>query len=146
MFDHFVGLALKWLKRVKNLADITPAFKKKNPLNKVNCRRVSVLLSISKKFEKLIQRRISGYISNYIFRICAGIRKVSVHNKLLSLVENCKNFFDRKGFGMAILMDLSKAFDTTRHDPLIAVLYPYGFNEDALKLIHSYLSNGWHNK
>ena len=48
MSDDFVELALKWLKRVKNLAAITPVFKKKNPLNKVNYRPVSVLLSISK--------------------------------------------------------------------------------------------------
>ena len=82
MFEHFVGLTLQWLKRVKNLADITPAFKKKNPLNKVNCRPVIVLLSISKKFEKLMQKQISDYISNYLLHTCAGIRKVSIHNKL----------------------------------------------------------------
>ena len=59
MFDHFVGLTLKWLKRVKNLADFTSVFKKKNPLNKVNYRPASVLLSISKNFEKLTQKQIS---------------------------------------------------------------------------------------
>ena len=37
-------------------------------------------------------------------------------------------------------MDLSKAFDTIKHDPLIAKLYAY----ESLKLLHSYLSNTWH--
>ena len=39
------------------LADITPVFKKKNPLHKVNYRPVSVLPSISKVFEKLMQNK-----------------------------------------------------------------------------------------
>ena len=45
---------------------------------------------------------------------------------------------------MAILMDLSKAFATTRHDPPTTTLYAYYFNKDTLKLLHSCLSNGWH--
>ena len=38
------------------LADITAVLKKKNPLHKVNYRPVSVLPSISKAFEKLMQK------------------------------------------------------------------------------------------
>ena len=41
------------------VADITPVFKKKNP--------VRVLPGISKVFEKLMQKQISGYISNYLY-------------------------------------------------------------------------------
>ena len=48
-------------------ADITPVFEKKNPLHKGNYRPVSVLRSsISKVFEKLTQKQISGYISNLV--------------------------------------------------------------------------------
>ena len=36
------------------LADITPAFKKKDPLNKTNYRPVSVLTIASKLFEKIM--------------------------------------------------------------------------------------------
>ena len=145
MFDHFVGLALKWLKSVKNLADIAPVFKKKNPLNKTNYRPVSVLLSISKNFEKLMQKQISGYISNYLSPYWCGYRKgFSSQQTLLSLVENCKTFFSKKGFGMATLLNLSKALDTIRHGPPTAILYAYDFNKVSLKLLHSYLSNGWY--
>ena len=34
--------------------DITPVFKKKGPMNKINYRSVSVLPSLSKTFEKLL--------------------------------------------------------------------------------------------
>ena len=40
-------------------------------------------------------------------------------------------------------MDLSKAFDTLNHDLHIAKLHAYGFENGALRLIRSYLSNRW---
>ena len=38
-------------------------------------------------------------------------------------------------------MDLSKAFDSLKHELLIPELHAYGFNRDSLKLINDYLSN-----
>ena len=71
------------------LADVTPVLKKKNRLHKVNYRPVSVLPSISKVFEKLMQKQISGSISNYLFLYLCGYRKgFSSQEALLSLIEN----------------------------------------------------------
>ena len=58
-------------------------------------------------------------------------------------------FSIRKGFflgggGGAVLMDLSKAFDTMKYYLLIAKLYAYGFNKESLKLLHNYLNNRLH--
>ena len=47
---------------------------------------------------------------------------------------------DNHGYSGAVLMDLSKAFDTLNHDFLIAKLDMYGFDKQALRLISSYLS------
>ena len=44
---------------------------------------------------------------------------------------------NKKGFGGAVLMDLSKAFGTIKHDLLTAKLYAYGFSKESLKLLHS---------
>ena len=51
---------------------------------------------------------------------------------------------DKKGFGRAVLMDLSNTFYTRKHDLLIAKLYAYGLNKESLKFLHNYLSNRWH--
>ena len=40
-------------------------------------------------------------------------------------------------------MELSKAFDTLNHELLFAKLHAYGFSKEALKLLHSYLTNRW---
>ena len=60
---------------------------------------------------------------------------------LLPLIEKWKKVLDNKGFGGAMLMDLSKAFDTINHDFLTAKLHSYGFDKSSLKLLFSYLNN-----
>ena len=84
---------------------------------------------------QIINTEIFALISVPVFKLLS--RKVL----LISRKDNRK---DNKGFGGAILMDLSKAFDTLNHDLLIAKLHAYGFQHDALKLLHSYLSKRWH--
>ena len=57
------------------------------------------------------------------------------------MIEKCKKVVDNgDGFG-ALLKDLSKAFDCIPHDLIIAKLEAYGFQIDALRLVHDYLSN-----
>lgn len=62
---------------------------------------------------------------------------------LLSLVKHWKKILDEKGFSGVVLMDLSKAFDTLNHELLIAKLGVYGFKNESLNSIQSYLTNGW---
>ena len=50
---------------------------------------------------------------------------------------------DNKGYTGAILMDLSKAFDTINHELLIAKLHAYGLDRASLEIMHSYLINRW---
>ena len=62
---------------------------------------------------------------------------------LIFLIERCGKSLDNKGYGGAVLIDLSKAFDTLNHDLLIAKLHAYGFDIKTLKLLHSYLTKRW---
>ena len=62
---------------------------------------------------------------------------------LLALIENWRKVIDNKGFEVAVLMELSKAFNTINHNLLIAKLHVYGFSNDRRKLLYSYLRNRW---
>ena len=67
----------------------------------------------------------------------------STQYALLSLIERWKQILDEKEFGGAVLMDLSKAFDTLNVELLIAKLSAYLFNNEYFKLIQSCLTNRW---
>ena len=62
---------------------------------------------------------------------------------LCSLIEKWNQIIDIKGYGAAILMDLSKAFDTINYELLIANLHAYGFTRESPLIILSYLSDRW---
>ena len=89
-----------------------------------------------------MQMQINNYITNYLSPYLCGYRKgYSTQQALVSLIEKWKKILDNKGFGGAVMMYLSKAFDTLNHKLLIAKLHAYGFSRDSLKLINDYLSN-----
>ena len=126
------------------LADVTPVLKKGDATNVKNYRPVSVLPPISNLIEKPLHKQISVHFEKYLSPFLCGYRKgFSTQHAILYLIERWKSTLDNRGFGAAVLMDLSKAFDTLNHDLLIAKLEAYGFTKDALLLVHSYLTNRW---
>ena len=56
------------------------------------------------------------------------------------MIQNEKKIVDSGGVFGALLTDLSKAFDCILHDLIIAKLEVHGFQIDARRLIHDYLS------
>ena len=127
------------------LADITPLHKKLENILKENYRPVSLLPVISKIFEKLMQKQMKAFIESFLSSFLCGYRKgYNTQYALLAMIEKWKKSLDGKGgFAGAILMDLSKAFDTINHELLIAKLEAYGFADSALETMHSYLSDRW---
>ena len=81
---------------------------------------------------KPVSLHIEEYLSPYL---CDYRRRFTTQQALLSLLERWKNVLDKKGYGGAVLMDLSKAFDTLNHDLLIAKLHASGFSGESLQLI-----------
>ena len=126
-------------------ADITPLHKKLENILKENYRPVSLLPVVSKLFEKLMQKQMKTFIETFLSPFLCGYRKgYNTQYALLAMIEKWKKSLDGKGgFAGAILMDLSKAFDTINHELLIAKLEAYGFGESALETMHSYLSDRW---
>ena len=124
------------------LADVSPVFKKENPLLTKNYRPVSVLPTVSKVFERLMQKQLNEHINQFLSPFLCGYRKgFSSQTALLSLIEKWKIMLDKKGYASAVLMDLSKAFDTINYELLVAKLHAYGFSKAALHLILSYLKD-----
>ena len=133
---NFEILGKLYFPNKSKLADITPVYKNKDPTLVENYRPVSVLPSVSKLFERIIQKQFSNFVYQFLSLYFCGYRKgYNTHCALLSLIEKWKKVLDNKGYASAILMDLSKAFDTINHELLVAKLYAYGFSKDALKLI-----------
>ena len=85
------------------------------------------------------------YIEKFLSPYLCGYRKgFNTQYALLAMIEKWKKCLDGNGgFAGAILMDLSKAFDTINHELMVAKLEAYGFEESALRTVLSYLSDRW---
>ena len=124
------------------VADVSPVLKKDGPLKTKNYIPASVLLVASKIFERLLHKQMILHVDRFLSPyLCCYRKGFSKQQALISPLEKWKIILDRKGYAGAILMDLSKAFDTLNHDLLITKLHAYGFSEESLKLIKSYLTN-----
>ena len=55
--------------------DIIPVYKKDNPLKKENYKPVSLLLQVSKIFERLIYKKINDYTCDKLSKYITGFRK-----------------------------------------------------------------------
>ena len=125
------------------VADITPLHKKLETIYKENYRPVSLLPVVSKIFERLMLNQMKPFIETFLSKWLCGYRKgYNAQYALTAMVERLKKCLDESGglYG-AVLMDLSKAFDTINHELLIAKLSAYGFSDSALQIVFSYLSD-----
>ena len=90
------------------MADITPVYKKNDRTSVENFRPVSVLPTVSKIFERIIQKQFSAHINKFLSPYLRGYRKgFNTQYALLSLIEKWKETLDNKCYTGAILMDLS---------------------------------------
>ena len=70
------------------LADVTPAFQKKDPALAENYRPVTVLHPVSKMFERIIQKQLLTHIERFLLPYLCEYRKgFSTQFALISLIE-----------------------------------------------------------
>ena len=118
------------------IAKISPIFKKGDHHQIENYRPISLLLTISKIFEKVVFIQLYDFFSENNFLLVYpsqyGFReKHSTEPAALETVDILPNKLDNKQTPAAIFIDLSKAFDTIDHHILL--------NKLRLKIL---LSNG----
>ena len=120
------------------MADVIPIHKKEEKTLAKSLNKSHNV--VSKLFERNMYTEIIYFIENSLSPFLFGFRKGhSTEQRLVIMLEAWKKAVDDKGYAGAILTDLSKAFDYLNHDLLIAKLDAYGFSQDALKFIRSYL-------
>ena len=87
-----------------------------------------------------MQKQIIDYINQCLLtsHLLCGYRKgFNTKTALLYFIEKQNFMLDKKEYVGAILMDLSKAFDTINNKLLVAKLNAYGFSKETPKLIFS---------
>ena len=126
-------------------AIVLPVLKKSNLDHQClnNFRPVSNIPFISKVLEKIVARKLNGYIfsnslqeplqSAYTNKHSTETALVKIHNDLTQAV-------DRVGAAVLVLLDLSAAFDTIDHSTMITRLKDHGISGKALQWFSSYLS------
>ena len=116
--------------------------KKKEKSDETNHIPISILLNLSKTYEKLIYNHLYDYFDNIVLPSQCGFRKgYSFQHCLLAMLENFKKSADDLNEFRALLTNLTKAFDYIDHKILTAKLFWYRVSLSALNLIHSYLTN-----
>jgi hypothetical protein len=126
------------------LAKVIPLFKKDDPALFNNYRPISLLLSVSKIYEKIVHNQLLCYFTNnnLLFAHQYGFRPHhSTEIASLEFVDRIFNLLDEDKIPFSIFMDLSKAFDTLNHDILLYKLSYYGVKNASLSWFQSYLSN-----
>ena len=123
-------------KLILKLANITPIFKKDDPLDKSNYRPVSILPLLSKVYERIIYNQLSQHSEQFLNSILCGFREAhNTQHPFFKLLHSWQRELDSSGFVGTILMDLSKAYYCISQELLIAKLECYGLGKIRLKLI-----------
>ena len=122
--------------------DVTSLSKNGATNSWTNFRPISVLPTVSKLFERRMDKQVVSYITPFLSSLLCGFRKgYSAQHALVRLLDKFKRSLDEGGKAGAVLMDLPNSLDRSRHDLLIAKLHAYGFPREALTLINDYLTN-----
>ena len=101
-----------------------------------------VLCILSKVFERVILTQLCNYIevkASYILTKSGLYKGHFTNTLLLKLRDDIKREMNTSEVTLGILLDFSKAFDTSDHLTLLQKLYKMNFSVETLKLIQSYI-------
>ena len=123
---------------------ITPIHKGGDKTSIKNYRPVCSLSSLSKIIEKVVYNRMISYIdkNNILSSKQFGFRKnMRTETALANYVDYILSGLRGKEYTVSIFMDLSKAFDVLNHNILKSKLEHYGFRNNFLNFLMSFIEN-----
>ena len=144
--SHLINVSLQTgqVPQEVKIAKVVPLFKNGDEMDISNYRPVSVLPIFSKVFEKIVYARLNDFLSrhNVLNPNQFGFRKGhSTSMAVSTFVENIYEALDNNELALGLFLDLSKAFDSVKHDILLKKLSFYGIRGIPLQWLESYLSN-----
>ena len=93
-------------------------------------------------FERVLEAQLSDFMTSHFNPGLSAFRKgFSCNSVLINLIEDWKKALDNNEVIGAILIDLSKAFDSMDHKLLIEKRKAYNVSEQATDLLRDYLSH-----
>lgn len=142
---HIFNLCLKTgiFPTILKKSEIHPIYKSGDKKLPSNYRPISILPSISKILEKIINNRLIHYLetNNLLATNQFGFRRgKSTDDAVFTLTEFVSQNLDKGKKVISIFLDLAKAFDTISIPKLIYKLENLGIRGTQLKLFKSYLS------
>ena len=123
-------------------AIVVPLYKSKGRDYVNNYRPISLLLTISKLLEKVIYKRVYGFLTEtkQIYDSQYGFRAGhSCENAISEVLGEIVKALQNGKMTVCILLDLSKAFDSLEHDMIFKKMERYGLRGVCLKWFESYL-------
>ena len=124
-------------------AKVFPIFKGGSKSDPSNYRPISILPTISKIFEKHVNKHLMNYLNTYklIHESQSGFRqKHSCQTALIKLIDQWMSSIDKGDLVGSLFIDFRKAFDVVDHEILMKKLALYKLSETSLTWFKSYLS------
>ena len=125
-------------------AIVKPIPKINNPNQASDYRPISLLPAFSKIIEKLAAKQMSHFLKEHklLDKLQSAYRSMhSTSTALLTVSDDIFKAIDESEVTLLTLLDYSKAFDTANHQLILGKLEHFGFHDNALSWIASYLSN-----
>ena len=126
------------------LAIVKPLYKAKEKSEICNYRPISLLPVLSKILEKIVNSRMVNYLNRYGINYEGqyGFRKNrNTTDAILDLTGNILEGFDKGMISIALFLDMTKAFDSIKHETLLKKMECYGIRGCVLQWFRNYLSN-----